>query len=125
MTFHGFVAEERKLHLLRSTWANVFPSPKEGWGITVMEAAACGTPSLASDSPGLRDSVRDGQTGYLVPHGDVEALARRMLELAGSPERVAALGHAARSFAESLGWDAAARATEAHLRDIINGSACG
>lgn len=125
VTFHGFVAEERKLHLLRSTWANVFPSPKEGWGITVMEAAACGTPSLASDSPGLRDSVRDGQTGYLVPHGDVEALARRMLELAASPERVAVLGHAARSFAESLGWDAAARATEAHLRDIINGSACG
>ena len=90
-----------------------------------MEAAACGTPSLASDSPGLRDSVRDGQTGYLVPHGDVEALARRMLELAASPERVAVLGHAARSFAESLGWDAAARATEAHLHDIINGSACG
>jgi glycosyltransferase involved in cell wall biosynthesis len=125
VAFHGFVAEERKLHLLRSTWANVFPSPKEGWGITVIEAAACGTPSLASDSPGLRDSVRDGQTGYLVPHGDVEALARRMLELAASPERVAALGHAARSFAESLSWDAAARATEAHLHDIINGSACG
>jgi hypothetical protein len=37
---------------------------------------------------------------------------------------VAALGREARSFAESLSWDAAARATEAHLRDIINGSAC-
>ena len=42
--FRGFVTEEDKLSLLRSSWANVFPSPKEGWGITVVEAAACGTP---------------------------------------------------------------------------------
>lgn len=125
VTFHGFITEERKLALLRSAWANVFPSPKEGWGITVIEAAACGTPSLASDSPGLRDSVRHGRTGYLVPHGDVGALAGRMLALAGDPAAVEALGRAARSLAESLNWDAAARATEVHLRDIINGSACG
>ncbi|HEX5631663.1 MAG TPA: glycosyltransferase family 4 protein, partial [Gemmatimonadales bacterium] len=67
--FLGFVSEAEKLQLFRSAWANLFPSPKEGWGITVVEAAACGTPSLASDSPGLRDSVRDGVTGYLVTHG--------------------------------------------------------
>ena len=60
VAFHGFVSEERKIDLMRAAWANVFPSPKEGWGITVMEAAACGTPSLASESPGLRDSVRHG-----------------------------------------------------------------
>ena len=73
VTFHGFVSEERKIDLMRSAWANIFPSPKEGWGITVIEAAACGTPSLASDSPGLRDSVCHGETGFLVPHGDVDA----------------------------------------------------
>lgn len=125
VTFHGFVTEEQKLRLLRSTCANVFPSPKEGWGITVIEAAACGTPSLASDSPGLRDSVRDGRTGYLVPHGDIDALAQRMIRLASRPDEVEALGRAARAFAETLSWDAAARATERHLQDIINGSACG
>src|SRR5262249_50036441 len=74
--FHGFVDEAAKLRLLRRTWANVFPSPKEGWGITVMEAAAAGTPSIASDSPGLRDSVARDVTGFLVPHGEVPALAR-------------------------------------------------
>ena len=62
VTFHGFVSEAQKISLFRRAWANVFPSPKEGWGITVVEAAACGTPSLASDSPGLRDSVRHGET---------------------------------------------------------------
>jgi glycosyltransferase involved in cell wall biosynthesis len=123
VSFHGFVSEERKISLLRTTWANLFPSPKEGWGITVVEAAACGTPSLASDSPGLRDSVRHMETGYLVPHSDVDALAARMLELAGNPALVARLGGAARRFAERLTWERAAAETERHLQDIIAGSA--
>jgi glycosyltransferase involved in cell wall biosynthesis len=125
VTFHGFVSEERKIDLLRWAWANVFPSPKEGWGITVIEAAACGTPSLASDSPGLRDSVRHGDTGFLVPHGDVAALASRMVELADTPRLVARLGEAARRFAEGLSWERTAAATEHHLRDIIEGTAAG
>ena len=123
VTFHGFVSEERKISLLRTAWANLFPSPKEGWGITVVEAAACGTPSLASDSPGLRDSVRHMETGYLVPHGEVGALAARMVALAGNPALVARLGDAARQFAERLTWERAAAETERHLHDIIAGSA--
>jgi glycosyltransferase involved in cell wall biosynthesis len=125
VTFHGFVTEAEKVRLLRSTWANIFPSPKEGWGITVVEAAACGTPSVASDSPGLRDSVRDGRTGFLVPHGDVDALAARLLELADSPALVARLAVAARAHAETLSWDAAADLTERHLQDIISGRIAG
>lgn len=116
--FLGFVREEEKRRLLRRAWALVFPSPKEGWGISNVEAAACGTPALASDSPGLRESVRHGQTGYLVPHGDVNALAERMLALAADPELVARLGRAARTFAEGLSWEAAARATEAQLQRV-------
>lgn len=123
VTFHGRVSETRKLSLLRGAWANLFPSPKEGWGITVVEAAACGTPSIASDSPGLRDSVRHMETGYLVPHGDVPALAGRMLELAGDSALVARLGGAARRFAERLSWERTAAETERHLLAIIAGSA--
>lgn len=119
--FHGYVDERRKRALFRGAWANLFPSPKEGWGLTVMEAAASGTPSLASDSPGLRDSVLDGQTGYLVPHGDAALLARRMLELAGDPALVARLGAAARRHAEAWSWDEAAAATGAHLLELIAG----
>jgi glycosyltransferase involved in cell wall biosynthesis len=125
VAFHGFVSEAQKITLLRTSWANIFPSPKEGWGITVVEAAACGTPSLASDSPGLRDSVRHEETGFLVPHGDVDALAARMLELAGNPALVSRLGAAARCFAETLTWERAAAATSDHLQDIITGSATG
>ena len=117
--FHGFVPEPRKRELFQRATATLFPSPKEGWGLTIMEAAACGTPSLASDSPGLRDSVRDGVTGYLVPHADAGALARRMLELAGDPALVARLGTAARRHAEAWSWDDAAVATAAHLAEIV------
>jgi len=119
--FHGFVDDGAKRRLFRAAWANLFPSPKEGWGLTVMEAAVCGTPSLASDSPGLRDSVRDGLTGFLVPHGDPAALARRMLELAGDPGLVVRLGAAARRHAEAWTWDDAAGATERHLTELIAG----
>jgi len=105
--------------LLRRAWAVVFPSPKEGWGITNVEAAACGTPSLSSDSPGLRESVQDGVTGYLVPHGDVLKLGARMVALAADPSLVERLGHAARTFAEGLSWESAARATIAHIEHTI------
>lgn len=119
--FLGFVSEAQKLALLRQAVANVFPSPKEGWGITVMEAAACGTPSIASNAPGLRDSVRDGETGLLVPHADAPALAHAMLALAGDPARVAALGAAGRRHAERLSWEAATGQVEAHLADLAAG----
>ena len=117
--FLGYVSEEEKRRLLRRAWAVVFPSPKEGWGITNVEAAACGTPSLSSDSPGLRESVQDGVTGYLVPHGDVLKLGARMAALAADPSLVERLGHAARTFAEGLSWESAARATIAHIEHTI------
>lgn len=117
--FRGFVAEDEKRRLLRQAWAHVFPSPKEGWGISNVEAAACGTPAVASDSPGLRESVRHAITGFLVPHGDARALAGRMLALAADRALVERLGEAARRFAEGLSWESAARATEAHLRGAL------
>ncbi len=119
--FPGFVSDATKLALLRQAVANVFPSPKEGWGITVMEAAACGTPSIASDAPGLRDSVRDGHTGLLVPHGDAVALADAMVRLVDDPELVRSLGANARQHAERLTWDAAASVVETHLRELVAG----
>ena len=124
--FRGFVPETEKRDLLRRAWSVVFPSPKEGWGISNVEAAACGTPALASDSPGLRESVRHGVTGYLVPHGNVDALTHRMVELAGDADLVARLGRGARAFATTLSWDAAAASTERHLAAVIaQGGATG
>jgi glycosyltransferase involved in cell wall biosynthesis len=116
--FLGFVSEAEKIALFRRSWANLFPSPKEGWGITIVEAGASGTPSLASDSPGLRDSVQHDRTGYLVPHGDARALAERMLQLAAEPQLVERLGREARRFAEAHSWERSADETERHLNEL-------
>lgn len=118
VVFDGFVTEDRKRELLRQCWATVLPSPKEGWGITNIEAAACGTPAVAADSPGLRESVVHDQTGLLVPYGDAAKLADALASLAADPERVARLGTAGRAFAEGYSWERAAELTEAHLAEV-------
>jgi glycosyltransferase involved in cell wall biosynthesis len=123
--FLGFVSEEEKRTLLRRSWATVFPSLKEGWGITNVEAAACGTPAVASDSPGLRESVRHEETGLLVPGDDPEALSAGLLRLARDPALVARLGRGGRAFAESLSWDAAAHQTADHLDALIRAAQRG
>ncbi len=119
----GFVSEEEKRRLFRQAWVHVLTSPREGWGITNLEAAACGTPTVASDSPGLRDSVVDGETGFLVPHGDVGALADRLGRLLTDADLRRRLGMQARAFAERFSWGRAAVDTEVHLRRVVEGRA--
>ncbi|HJQ10937.1 MAG TPA: glycosyltransferase family 4 protein [Gemmatimonadaceae bacterium] len=118
--FLGFVPEEQKVHLLRRAWASVLASPKEGWGISNLEAAACGTPVIASNSPGIRESVIDGETGFLVPQNDPEAMAAAMRGLVQSPDLVNVLGAAARKFAEQFTWDRSADQTLAHLEEVVS-----
>jgi glycosyltransferase involved in cell wall biosynthesis len=117
--FLGRIAEREKLTLLRRAWALVFASPKEGWGITNLEAAACATPVVASNSPGIRESVRDGETGYLVPHGNVVAMAGAMDRVAASRSLVEELGRNARRFAETFTWERAANETAVHLERVV------
>jgi glycosyltransferase involved in cell wall biosynthesis len=117
--FLGRVDETGKQALLRRAWAMAFASPKEGWGITNLEAAASGTPVIASNSPGIRESVQHGVTGFLVPHGDTAAMAQAMCRLAEDRSLVERLGTAARTFASGFTWERAAEHTEAHLREIV------
>ena len=116
--FAGFVPDERKRELLSRSWVHALTSPKEGWGITSIEASACGTPTVASDSPGLRETVRHGETGLLVPHGDVEALAAALGRTL-QPETRDRMGRAARTMAERYTWDGVADAFEALLYSVV------
>lgn len=117
--FAGFVTDDEKLELLRTSWIHVLTSPKEGWGISNLEAGACATPTVASDAPGLRESVVNGRTGLLVPHGDVERLTEALEHLITDPERRSRMGREARAFAEGFSWDAAAEAFERHLNRVV------
>jgi len=123
--FLGWVDEDRKVELFRRSWVHVLTSPNEGWGISNVEAAACGTATVSSDAPGLRESVMDGRTGFLVPHGDVGALAERIGAILEDPGLRDRLGEEARAFATGFSWDSSADATEAFLARVVRESRPG
>lgn len=64
--YFGFVSQKEKFELMKKAWVLVHPSKKEGWGLTVIEAASQGTPTIGYDVPGLRDSIQNNKTGLLV-----------------------------------------------------------
>lgn len=73
---------------------------REGVPRVVLEAAACGVPVVGTDAAGIRDAVRDTETGYLVPANDVLSLVEAVMKLLNDPERAAAMGRAARDLME-------------------------
>lgn len=108
-TFTGFIPAEEKVRMLNRIQLVVNTSAKEGWGLTVTEANACGAPSVASDVPGLRDAVRDGETGLLYEYGNIEQLAEKILLLLRDNNLRARFSAAALTYAQSLTWDASAK----------------
>jgi glycosyltransferase involved in cell wall biosynthesis len=107
--FLGFVRGDSKRILLQNAWVHVLPSTKEGWGISVVEAAACGVPTVAYNVPGLRDSVRNSETGVLVQFGDVVSLADSITKVLLDDEFRVSLSRNARKRPESLSWERTAR----------------
>jgi glycosyltransferase involved in cell wall biosynthesis len=113
VVFEGFVDEARKREILGSAWLFVMPSEMEGWGLTIVEAAACGTPSVGYDVPGVREAIVDGQTGAVVPNGS--DLAPILIALLGNHERRSTLADGARMASRSFSWD---RTTDAMLDSV-------
>ena len=95
------------------------PSAKEGWGLTVTEANACGTPVVAADVQGLRDSVKDGETGLLYPHSDVDAMASAIIKLLKDSELRTKLGENGLVWSKEFTWDEAADKVEAKMGRIL------
>jgi glycosyltransferase involved in cell wall biosynthesis len=91
----------------------VQPSLNEGMGKAAVEAMAAGKPVVASAVSGLRDVVRPGRNGVLVPPGDPDALSRAVLDLLNDSDRARRLGEAAREDAESYGVEAMVARLEA------------
>ena len=106
--FPGFVSKEEKVERMRRAHVAVLPSLKEGWGLTNIEANSVGTAVIAANSPGLRDSVRDGQTGFLYEYGNIGELAEKILMVLGNDERRRELERGGLEWAETFDWDRAA-----------------
>ena len=108
--FHGRVSELEKAKILAKSWAALQPSQMEGWGITVIEANAAGTPVIASKVNGLQDSVIDGQTGLLVPARNVTQFANAMMKIVEDDITRISLSQAAQLWARNFDWDRSADA---------------
>jgi glycosyltransferase involved in cell wall biosynthesis len=101
----------------------VSTSAKEGWGMTITEAGACGTPSVVSDIPGHRDAVVDGATGILVPVNKTFSSAIiRVLEddVLRSTLSIGALKHS-----RTYSWETTASAILGHLAEVAGISVIG
>jgi glycosyltransferase involved in cell wall biosynthesis len=106
--FHGFVASSVRDRLASEAWVSVCASSFEGWGLVCMEASARGLPVVASDVPGLRESVRDGETGLLFPYGDVDALSECLSKLFEDADLRREMGEAGIGWAARHTWDGSA-----------------
>jgi glycosyltransferase involved in cell wall biosynthesis len=111
----GYVPQAQKLELMSRAVAALFPSQREGWGLTVTEAAVVGTPSIVYPSPGLVDAVDHGRAGYITATCTAEALAAMMLTALADEGRYAQMRQRAYAFSRPLHWDHTARAFELFL----------
>jgi len=115
----GLVSEEQKIELMNKALGILQTSYKEGWGLTVIEAAACGTASIASNVSGLCDSVKDKETGLLFKAGSAADCAKKMETLYENPILRAGMESEAKSYASSFDWEKAARETLFLMQEIL------
>jgi glycosyltransferase involved in cell wall biosynthesis len=108
VTFTGYLPKEETVRTLQRMHVVVNCSAKEGWGLTVIEANACGVPVVASDVPGLRDSVVDEVTGLLYEYGNIEQLAQKILLVVRDAHLRRKLRQAAIEWAASFDWNESA-----------------
>ena len=125
VTFTGYVP--RVADFYRDTIdINVLASDEEGLGLVLLEGGACGLPSIGSDCTGIREVIRDGDTGYLFRQGDAEALAQRLVDLATNAERRTAMGRAARAFvADHFSEERYAAGIVAEIDGLVSASRTG
>ena len=117
MLFLGKRAQDTLPYYYSAAEVVVVPSHYESFGMVALEAMACGTPVVASQVGGLAFLVQDGQTGYVVPDNEPEALAERLAHLLCQPELRQQLGEQAAAYAREYAWGSIA----ARMVDVYKG----
>lgn len=107
-TFFGWVPQQTKIDLLSRAHVLLYPAVREGWGLSIIEANAVGTPAIGYEVNGVRDSIRNGDTGLCVPPGDVHKLAEQAVSLLTNQVEYDRMATNALHWAQSFDWDASA-----------------
>jgi glycosyltransferase involved in cell wall biosynthesis len=105
VVFAGFLVGEALATAYASADVFLHCSVTETFGLVVLESMASGVPVVARDEGGPSDTVRDGETGYLTPPGDLEAFVERVVVLAGDGPLRERMGRDARRQAEEATWE--------------------
>jgi glycosyltransferase involved in cell wall biosynthesis/O-antigen/teichoic acid export membrane protein len=108
VSFFGRVSREELFERMARAHGLLVPSVREGWGLVVIEANSVGTPAVGYDVHGLRDSIRNGETGFLASAGDPDALADAAVALIVNSDRYGEVRRAAIAWAERFSWNATA-----------------
>lgn len=119
VTFHGFVDNHTKNQLLAKSHIVVNTSLKEGWGITNIEANACGTPVLSANVPGLKDSVKDNVSGMLYEYGNIKEMTEKIYNLISNKSLLNRLEEGALSWAKEFSWDKSAEQMINKIFEIV------
>lgn len=118
--FFGFVPEVRKYELLAKAHLLINPSIREGWGLVVIEAARMGTPTIAYNVAGLKDSVVDGKTGILCQYNSVSNLADEILKLLEDEERLKVMSKQAILWSKKFGWNKSVEESLILINNLID-----
>jgi glycosyltransferase involved in cell wall biosynthesis len=112
----GAVDDDAKIFSYQQAWLVLSCSRKEGWGMTITEGGACGTPAVVTDITGHREATVDGETGLLAD--DEDSMVQAIIELLDDDDRREAMGEQARTHAAHYRWDQAASRILAELEDV-------
>jgi len=116
--FPGFVTLANKVERMRRAHAAVLPSLKEGWGLTNIEVNSVGTVAVAANTPGLRDSVKDNESGLLYEYGNIQQLTDTLLKVLQDSAYRQRLEQGGLLWAETFNWDSAAKKFETLLMRV-------
>ncbi|MEM3907048.1 MAG: glycosyltransferase family 4 protein, partial [Nitrososphaerota archaeon] len=115
---HNLSNDDRR-ELIKKAWVLVNPSVREGFGLNIVEANALGVPCVAYDVPGLRDSIKNGETGLLVKSGDIQFLAEGLLKVLEDEELRNKLSKKALEYSRIFSWDRTASEFMKVIREVI------
>jgi len=118
--FWGRVSNEKKIELMSRAHLILVPSIKEGWGLVVIEANAMGTPAVAYNVDGLRDSVQNNVNGILTPENNVFSLAESALKLLNDKKKLDEMSQKSLHYARQFSWDITANVFEQYLNSYVS-----
>ncbi|MHB8553547.1 MAG: glycosyltransferase family 4 protein [Thermoplasmataceae archaeon] len=115
--FIGRISDEKVSEIVASSWLNIHCSATEGWGISIIEASAAGTPTIAYEVPGIVDTIENGINGIKVKDGDRVALTKSAIEILSNPDK---WWLSSIEVAKKYSWDRTAELWDKLIHEILN-----